>query len=483
MDVIWERRSKEGTAEVKMNGVQLAKVEDEMLHNMYWLATSCSLWVRLQVPLLGTSLQMKLSATSSHLPVIDTSRSALYQLDFLSGNLSVLKAQEKNGRILFSLASVYGLVERLVCQTGTSPITSLDRPIAHPDKETELLFSTVSAFLSLKSCLNTLPSRRAVLGGGHVQVFLTVASKVLEASVSLTAAQPASHHSQLRDIVVGLQVEAMSLLATIFEVLFAFVLPPPFRPVDHVFERYEMVGAGVELVESNKWPMLMTLQSFDNALEEECFTCRTRSLVKRKVDQLMILVQNCLLASEADQCSRPTTSSHANSSNIGSTGDYGVQHFSASASSRRNTLSSMHYTYDAQPPLLSPRYFSLPYSEIDDMSSQPIFNPFQGSQLMPAAKDYLADGAHEENTTLPSASPTTSKYANDPDWPSISTIPFGISTSQQFMGAPTLPQRMAQTAEAAGVKTEGSLMQHHPDITTLTNSYHQPPSPYLPNDL
>ncbi|UZJ51449.1 hypothetical protein CBS101457_000769 [Exobasidium rhododendri] len=472
LDGIWEKRCADAAAEVKMNGVQMASVEEELLCNLTWIASSFSMWITLQFPNLSMILQSsKYRLDFGQLPITEvTSRSSIYQLDYMSGNLSALKSQERNGRILSSLASVHCYVEHYLCETATTSFLSLDSQVALLDKEAQILVATVSRFLGLKSCLlssstQSTPSNKTLIQSTHVQVILAIAEKTVEATATSISRSTRSPSSSFQATTVELQVDTISNLVVAFELLFAFTLPLSFQRggshevvINNYFEKFAMDSTATEAIENHKWQMMMTLQSLGIILNQENMSCTQRINVKKQVDNLTGLVQAALFANDIEfaASSSSTTTATSQSSTSSTFSPFtssnmfisGADAANPSSNFNDSTFTAGQYDYAHHPNLgtptqsnypphkftqnylydhhprhdqspVSPRYFSIPFSDVDDISVHPIFNPFHQIQSMaPASRDLGPSSTmmyYQDDNLMPPFSPAEQrpKYDND----------------------------------------------------------------------
>jgi hypothetical protein len=341
----------------------MAKVEEELLDNTYWLVGSFSLWICLQLPAISSNLSLNHRLNSSQLPVMDCNRSALYQLDLMSGNLSVLKSHDNGSRILYALASTYSLIEQYLYDPVPPSPLAFESQCSHPNKQVEVLVFASSRYLGLKSCLAPGPSNKTLITASHIHILLTFASKTLDSCRSMTARslnRPAS--SPMKATTVELHVAAMSTLATVFEFFFAFSMPPPFRAQDDVLEKFDLADVDAEMIEANKWQMMTLLQSFDAILAEECMSCAQRSSVKRQISRLI------------GASGGSSSNNNMFSSNVASKADVPsgnifspTQPIPGSATYPRHWSDQQMPQYggvDSQPPM-SPYYYSLTFSDVD----------------------------------------------------------------------------------------------------------------------
>lgn len=454
-----------------MNGIQMADVEEELLCNLTWICSSLSLWITLQLPNLSTVLenQFKYRLDISQIPAINTTQSSLYQLDYMSGNISVLKSQQSNGKILSSLASVQCFVEQYLCDFVPLITLALDTPCSKWDVESEILVGTVARFLGLKSCLSLSSStnlfhNKITIQPSHIHLILTVAAKTVE--IAATPITFSEHNTQVKNNIrmatVGLQVDTIANLVLAFELLFASILRQFSQSQEKIlktyFENFEMTSEGLDMIESNKWQMMMTLQSLSIILSQEVMSCPQRFEIKKQLDGLISIVQNALIGSEVGLTSASTISTSAESSGnsvantfnnlfdhpsitfMGGAGDGHLDildQFPPSHPRRYSQGQYQYYTYDSHPhhqkqkqqpqhlSPISPHYFSIPFSDVDEISSHPIFNPFQQHRSQPqittpTSKNSASTSSmmfnNDGNNTLPSLSPTIERkgYTSDP---------------------------------------------------------------------
>lgn len=359
-----------------MNGVQVAKIEEEQMDNTYWLVGSFSLWICLQIPAVASTLSLNHRLSSAQLPLIDINHSALYQLDLMSGNLSVLKSHDRNNQILYSLASTYNLIEQYLYDPVPPSPLAFESQCNHPIKEVELMISTASRFLGLKSCLAPGPAHKTIITASHIHILLTFANKTIESSCTVKDVHR-STSSSMQATTIGLHVATISTLATVFEFLLAFCLPPPsFRAQKEILDKFDLAtDLEGDIIETKKRQMLNSIQSFDTILEEECMSCPSRVSVKKQMIRLSQagtdtnLFHNGLQAGiESEALASTSTATPLSPKQL---------RISANASrptnwpEQRQQQPQSQILFDAidlQPPM-SPYYHSLSFGEIDVSTS------------------------------------------------------------------------------------------------------------------
>jgi hypothetical protein len=135
-----------------INGISLAHVELELIQRIYWFTFSLDLWAALQleIPFCGT---MPWDTSIGFFP-LDTSESAIFSLDWASGNVATLKIQKRLVRQLLwplshiasTIASVYALYPRNLPNESDSAATD----------DTEWESSTLTRLRRLLNCRGNL---------------------------------------------------------------------------------------------------------------------------------------------------------------------------------------------------------------------------------------------------------------------------------------------------------------------------------------
>lgn len=105
----------------QINGVDVEKIEAELIQNIYWLTFAITLWsfMQLDQPFMKPFMQLLPAKTPINFPPIDESCSIVIQLDIASHNVSTIQKQSRIIRELWPLsyiasttAHVYALLPR-----------------------------------------------------------------------------------------------------------------------------------------------------------------------------------------------------------------------------------------------------------------------------------------------------------------------------------------------------------------------------------
>lgn len=102
--------------EVKINGIRMSEVDDQAIHNMFWIAHCLLLWMWSQLNNSETELARFIypdPPTTVPVPTTILCVNALYKLDYVSGNFTSLNMQISNNRSLTTLSHICSMVHSL----------------------------------------------------------------------------------------------------------------------------------------------------------------------------------------------------------------------------------------------------------------------------------------------------------------------------------------------------------------------------------
>ena len=208
--------------------------------------------------------------------------------------------------------------------------------------------------------------------------------------------RPAS--TPMQATTVGLHVASISTLATVFEFLFAYSLPPPFRAQEDVLEKFDLVDVDAEVMEANKWQMMTILQSFDAVLGEECMSCPQRMSVKRQVARLAAASGANHHPNHSNNLFSDAANAEPSTSRIFSP-TQPMPPSSATLSRPRHWPDQQQMPFygnnDSQPPM-SPYYYSLTFPDVDvsalSQQAGPSY-PSRDNARGPSSAPYRGDAA------------------------------------------------------------------------------------------
>ncbi|BDD55408.1 hypothetical protein MAP00_000930 [Monascus purpureus] len=116
--VEWQKSGSRQTC-MMLNGVDITIVENEILHNIYWLCLSTTTWAFMQI---DQPFSLLVPDEVPGFPCIDGNTSAMMQLDRVTDNISTLHAQMKAMQHLFPLSHIISTVGHIYTLYLNAPV-------------------------------------------------------------------------------------------------------------------------------------------------------------------------------------------------------------------------------------------------------------------------------------------------------------------------------------------------------------------------